>query len=164
MIDTGDAPAIKQRYYPISPAQQKIVDEELGKMLQLGVVEPSHSEWSSSILLLDYPDGTKRFCMGFRKVNLVTKKDAYPIPHVTSILDRLQDASYLSSLDIKSDYWQIPLDTSSKEKTAFTIPRRRLFQFVTIPFGLGNAPATWQRIVDNVLGPDLEPKMSTLMM
>lgn len=157
VIDTGDARAIKQRYYPISPARQKLVDEELDKMLKLGVIEPSHSEWSSPIILLDKPDGSKRFCVDFRKVNLVTKKDAYPLPHVTSILDRLRDARYLSSLDIKSAYWQIPLEHSSKEKTAFTIPGRGLFQFVTMPFGLSNAPATWQRFVDNVLGPELEP-------
>lgn len=158
-IDTGNAPAIKQRYYAISPARQKLVNDELDKMLELGIVEPSHSDWSSPILLVDKPDGSKRFCVDFRKVNAVSKKDAYPLPHVTSILDRLRDARYLSSLDIKSAYWQIPLDASSKEKTAFTIPGRGLFHFVTMPFGLCNAPATWQRFVDNVLGPELEPNV-----
>lgn len=159
IIDTGNVPAIKQRYYPISPARQKLVNEELDKMIELGVVEPSHSAWSSPILLVDKPDGSKRFCVDFRKVNAVSKKDAYPLPHVTSVLDRLRDARYLSSLDIKSAYWQIPLDPSSKEKTAFTIPGRGLFHFVTMPFGLCNAPATWQRFVDNVLGPELEPNV-----
>lgn len=156
-IDTGEAREIKQRYYAVSPARQKMINEELDKMLELGVVEPSQSGWSSPILLLDKPDGTKRFCVDFRKLNEVSKKDAYPLPQVTTILDRLREARYLSSLDIKSAYWQIPLEKESKEKTAFTIPGRGLFQFCTLPFGLCNAPATWQRFVDNVLGADLEP-------
>lgn len=156
-IDTGDAPAVKQRYYPMSPARQRMVCEELDKMLQLGVVEPSKSDWSSPILLVDKPDGSKRVCVNFKKLNSVSKKDAYPLPQVTTILDRLRDACYMSSLDIKSAFWQIPLDPSSREKTAFTVPGRGLFHFVTMPMGLSNAPATWQRFVDNVLGADLEP-------
>lgn len=126
-------------------------------MLDLGVVEPSSSAWSSPIILVDKQDGGQRFCVDFRKVNLVTKKDAYPLPKVTSILDRLRDARYLSALDIKSAYWQIGLEESSKEKTAFTIQGRGLFHFNVLPFGLHNAPATWQRLVDSVLGMDLEP-------
>lgn len=156
-IDTGDASPIKQRYYPMSPARLKLVYEELDKMLEQGIVEPSSSAWSSPILLVDKPDGGQRFCVDFRKVNLVTRRDAYPLPHVTSILDRLRDARFLSALDIKSAYWQIPLEESSKDKTAFTIQGRGLFHFNVLPFGLHNAPATWQRLVDNVLGMDLEP-------
>lgn len=156
-IDTDNAPAVKQRYYPMSPARQKMVSDELDKMLQLGVVEPSKSDWSSPILLVDKPDGSKRVCVNFKKLNSVSKKDAYPLPQVTTILDRLRDARYLSSLDIKSAFWQIPLDPSCREKTAFTVPGRGLFHFVTMPMGLSNAPATWQRFVDNVLGADLEP-------
>lgn len=128
-----------------------------GTMLSLGVVEPSLSAWSSPIMLLDKPDGSKRFIVDFRAVNTVSSKDAYPLPQVTSILDRLRDARYLSSLDIKSAYWQIELEENSKEKTAFAIPGRGLYQFVTMPFGLCGAPATWQRFVDTVLGFDLEP-------
>jgi hypothetical protein len=157
IIDTGDSPPIKQRYYPLSPARQKLVNEELDRMISLGVVEPSKSGWSSPIILLDKPDGSHRFVVDFRKVNAVTKRDAYPLPRVTSILDRLRQARYLSSLDIKSAYWQIPLQKESKERTAFTIPGRGLYHFNTMPFGLHNAPATWQRLIDQVLGVDLEP-------
>lgn len=156
-IDTGDAKPIKQRYYTISPARQKLVNTELDRMLKLNIVEPSKSPWSSPILLVDKPDGSKRFCVNFRAINAVTKPDAYPLPKVTHILDRLRDARFLTSLDIKSAYWQIPLDPNSKEKTAFTVPGRGLFQFLTMPFGLHNAPATWQRFIDSVLGPELEP-------
>jgi transposase InsO family protein len=156
VIDTGDAKPIKQRYYTMSPARQKLVEEELDKMLKLNIVEPSKSPWSSPIVLLDKPDGSKRFCINFKALNAVSKPDAYPLPKVTHILDRLRDARYLTSLDIKSAYWQIPLDPLSKEKTAFTVPGRGLFHFNVMPFGLHNAPATWQRFIDNVLGPELE--------
>lgn len=92
-------------------------------------------------------------------MNAVSKKDAYPLPQVTTILDRLRDARYLSSLDIKSAYWQIELEETSKERTAFAIPGRGLNQFVTMPFGLCGAPATWQRFVDTVLGANMEPNV-----
>lgn len=159
IIDTGTIQPIKQRYYPMSPARLNLVYNELNRMLNLGVVSPSKSAWSSPIVLVDKPDGSTRLCVDMRKVNAVTKRDAYPLPRVTTILDRLRDAKYLSSLDIKSAYWQIPLSKESKEKTAFTVPGRGLFEFNMMPFGLHNAPATWQRFIDAVIGADLEPNV-----
>jgi transposase InsO family protein len=157
-IVTSSAP-IKQRYYPISPAMQTIVNQELDKMLDLGVVEPSRSPWSSPILLVPKKDKTYRFCVDYRKLNQATERDAYPLPYVSQTLDKLRDARYLTSLDIKSAYWQIPMAESSRPYTAFTVPGRGLFQFRRLPFGLHNAPATWQRFIDQVLGADLEPKV-----
>lgn len=156
-IDTGTAEPIKQRYYPVSPAKQKLINEELDSMLAQGIVEPSKSAWSSPIVLLEKPDGSKRFVVDLRKVNQVTTRDAYPLPYVSSILDRLRDSNVLSSIDLKRAYWQVPLEESSKEKTAFTVPGRGLFHFTRMPFGLHNSPATWQRLIDKILGPDLEP-------
>lgn len=153
----SDSAPIKQRYYPVSPAMQKHIDLELDNMIKEGIVEPSQSSWSSPILMVPKKDGTFRFCVDYRRLNKVTKKDAYPIPYVSAILDRLKGAKYLSSLDIKSAYWQIPVEEASRDFTAFTIPGRGLFQFRRMPFGLTNAPATWQRLIDRVLGADLEP-------
>lgn len=147
---------IKQRYYPVSPYKQKIIDDEITKMLELGVIEPSKSAWSSPILLVPKGDQTYRFCVDYRALNKVTKKDAYPLPYVSAILDRLRGARYLSALDIKSAYWQIGVKEECREYTAFTVPNRGLYQFKRMPFGLTNAPATWQRFIDNVLGADLE--------
>ncbi|KAK9700984.1 Reverse transcriptase (RNA-dependent DNA polymerase) [Popillia japonica] len=155
-IETDSAP-IKQRYYPISPAMQKIVNQELDKMLAQGVVERSSSPWSSPILLIPKKDNTYRFCVDYRKLNAVTKRDAYPLPYVSHILDKLRDSKYLTTLDIKSAYWEIPMAEASKPYTAFTVPNRGLFQFKRMPFGLHNAPATWQRFIDRVIGADLEP-------
>lgn len=148
---------VKQRYYPVSPAIQVHIDAELKKMLADNIIEPSSSAWSSPILMVPKKDGGYRFCVDFRRLNKVTKKDAYPLPYVSGILDRLRGAKYLSSLDIKSAYWQIPMSACSREFTAFTIPGRGLFQFKRMPFGLTNAPATWQRLIDEVLQADLEP-------
>lgn len=95
--------------------------------------------------------------MDFRRLNAVTKKDAYLIPYVNSILDRLRDAKFLSSIDIKAAFWQVKVRGSDREKTAFTVPGRGLFHFIRMPFGLHGSPATWQRLIDRVLGADLEP-------
>ncbi|XP_023312215.1 uncharacterized protein LOC111692437 [Anoplophora glabripennis] len=151
------SPPIKQRYYPVSPVIQAQIDRELEEMLKQGIVEKSNSGWSSPILLVKKKDGGYRFCVDFRKLNKVTERDSYPLPYVTSTLDKLRDAHYLSSLDIKSAYWQVPMAESSKQFTAFTVPGRGLFQFRRMPFGLHNSPATWQRLIDRVLGADLEP-------
>lgn len=148
---------IKQRYYPVSPYKQKILDEEINKMLEMDVIEPSKSPWSSPVLLVPKGDNTYRFCVDYRGLNKVTKKDAYPLPYVSAILDRLRGARYLSSMDIKSAYWQVSVKEECRELTAFTVPSRGLYQFKRMPFGLANAPATWQRLIDKVLGVDLEP-------
>lgn len=156
VLQPGTKP-IKQRYYPVSPAKQKIIDQELQKMLDSGIIEPSKSAWSSPVVMVPKKDGTYRFCIDYRALNAVTQKDAYPLPYVSAILDRLSGAKYLSSLDIKSAYHQVGMKQTCREYTAFTVPGRGLYQFKRMPFGLTNAPATWQRLVDTVLGADLEP-------
>ena len=135
-IDTGDHRPIKQRYFCVSPAIQASMNTELDEMLRLGVVQPSNSAWSSPVVMTRKMDGTYRFCINFRKVNAITKKDAYPLPKINYILDRLRDARFLTTLDIKSAYWQVPMDPGSKEKTAFTVPGRGLYHFNRMPFGL----------------------------
>jgi transposase InsO family protein len=155
-IKTDSVP-IKQRYYPISPILQKHVDSELDKLLANDIAEPSTSAWSSPIILVKKKDDTYRFCVDYRRLNSVSLPDAYPLPQVSSILDKLRNAKYLTTLDIKSAYWQIPMAESSRPYTAFTVPNRGLFQFKRMPFGLHNAPATWSRLIDRVIGVDLEP-------
>ena len=154
-LEPGTRP-IKQRYYPVSPYKQQIMDQEIEEMLKLGVIEPSKSPWSSPVCLVRKKDDSYRFAIDFRKLNAKTKKDSFPIPYISAILDRLRDARYISSIDIKSAFWQVPLSQESQELTAFTVPGRNLYHFLRMPFGLTNAPATWQRIIDRVLGVDLE--------
>lgn len=127
-------------------------------MLQLGVIEESQSPWSSHVALVVKP-GKVRLCLDARKVNSVTVKDAYPLQLIDGILSRLPKARFITSLDLKDAFWQIPLDEASKEKTAFTVPGRPLYQFVTMPFGLCNAPQTMTRLMDKVIPPHLRTKV-----
>lgn len=151
-----NSPPIKQRHYPLSPSLQKQVNIELEKMLADGIIEPSTSPWASPIVLVRKTDGTYRFCVNYKKLNEVSEPDAYPLPFVSSTLDKLRDARYLTTLDIKSAYWQIPMAEESRPLTAFVVPTRGLFQFKRMPFGLHNSAACWQRCIDRVLGVDLE--------
>lgn len=151
------ATPIKQRYYPVNPVMQAHIDKELNEMLEQGIVERSNSPWSSPIVMVKKKDNSYRFCVDFRKLNAVTEKDAYAIPYVSHTLDKLSKAKYFSTIDIKSAFWQIKLDEDSKKYTAFTVPNRGLFHFNRLPFGLHNSSATFQRLIDSIIGPDLEP-------
>lgn len=151
-----NSPPIKQRYYPLSPALQKEVNLELENMLANDIIEPSSSPWSSPIVMIKKPDGHWRFCVDYRALNKVSLPDAYPLPYISSTLDKLRDARYLTTLDIKSAYWQIKVAPESRPLTAFTVPNRGLFQFKRMPFGIHSAPAVWQRLIDRVIGVDLE--------
>lgn len=162
-IDTGDSLPIKQRYYPISPAMQVHLNKELDKMLELGVVRESSSPWSSPVLLVKKSSGEFRLCFDGRKLNSVSKKDSYPLPYVNNILNKLRDARYLSSIDLKNAFWQIPLESSSIEKTAFTVPNRGLFEFVRMPFGLQNAAQAQQRLMDRIFPETLQPHIFTYL-
>ncbi len=118
----------------------------------MGVIEESHSDWASPIILVPKTDGSVRFCVDNRKVNAVSNFDAYPMPRVDELLDWLGTARIYSTLDLTKGYWQIPLSPLSKEKTVFTT-LFGLHQFVTHPFGLFGAPATFQQLMDKILRP-----------
>ena len=92
-------------------------------------------------------------------MNEVTEADAYPLPQISATLDKLRGARYLTTIDLKNGYWQVPLDPASRPITAFTVPGKGLLQFRVMPFGLHSAPATFQRLLDTVLGPELEPNV-----
>lgn len=159
-IDTADHKPIKQRYYPLSPIKQQALEKELDKMLSLGVVSPSQSPWNSPIVMVTKPNGDLRLCLDCRKLNSVSKPDAYPLPYISSILDQLRDAKYLTSIDLSAAYWQIPYDSElSAEKTAFTVPRRGLYQFNVMCFGLVGASATMQRLMDKLFGAEFDNKV-----
>lgn len=146
---------IKQRHRPLNPAMQEIVNLELDRMLKEGVVEPSTSPWNNPIVMVRKKDNKYRFCIDFRKVNEVSMKDAYPLPFINSILDKLREARFISTLDLRSSYWLIPLTDNSKPITAFTVPGRGLYQFKVLPFGLHSAPSTFQRLLDQIISPEM---------
>jgi len=150
VIDVGTNQPVKQRHYPVSPAVEKLMYAEVDRMLELGVIEESDSPWSSPVVLVRKP-GKVRLCLDSRKINSLTTKDAYPLPHIEGILSRLPKASFITSLDLKDAFWQIPLERSSRPITAFVIPGKNLYQFTVMPFGLCNAPQTMSRLMDRVI-------------
>lgn len=151
VIDTGDALPIKTKQYPLSPEKRASLGSELDRMLELGVVTPCESPWNNPVLLVQKSNGDWRFCLDCRKLNAVTKGDSYSIPYIPQILDSLKEAKFLTSIDLSSSFWQIPLHESSQEKTSFTVPGRGLYKFRVMPFGLSGAPARQQRLMDRLI-------------
>ncbi len=158
-IDTGDSPPVRSMRPPLwSPQIQKEVYAELDKMIAEDIIEPSNSPWVSPLVPVRKANGQLRLCLDSRKVNAVTVRDNYPLPHINRILGRLEKSKYLSSIDLTQAFHQIPLD-ETRVKTAFIIPGRGLYQYKRLPFGLVNSPMTMARCMDKVLGYDLEPKV-----
>ncbi|KAG7485602.1 hypothetical protein JOB18_014053 [Solea senegalensis] len=151
-IETSPGVTVRSRPYRLPEHKRKTVQAELQAMLEMGVIEESNSDWCCPIVLVRKSDGSIRFCVDYRRVNEVSKFDAYPMPRVDELLDRLGTARFFTTLDLTKGYWQIPLSLESREKTAFSTPYG-LYQFVTLPFGLFGAPATFQRLMDRVLRP-----------
>jgi len=145
-----EGPPIRQPLRRLPVALKDVVQDEVNKMLQQGVVQPSKSPWSSPVVMVMKKDGSWRFCVDFRKVNAVTHKDAYPLPRIDATLESLSGCQYFTTLDLASGYWQVELEEGDKEKTAFSTPDGH-FEFNVMPFGLTNAPATFQRLMQCVL-------------
>ena len=149
-IPTSDATPIKQPMRRVPVHMQEEVNKQLDMMLENDIIQPSTSPWASGIVLVRKKDGTKRFCIDYRRLNDVTTKDAYPLPRIDESLDQLAGATWFSCLDLSAGYWQVEVDPRDKQKTAFTT-RRGLFEYNVMPFGLCNAPATFERLMETVL-------------
>ncbi|GBN85459.1 Transposon Ty3-I Gag-Pol polyprotein [Araneus ventricosus] len=149
-INTGDHPPIKQypRRLPLSRKEE--ADHLVKEMVDNGIIEESSGPWASPIVLVKKKDGSTRFCVDYRKLNEITKKDSYPLPRIDDTLDALNGSQWFTTLDLKSGYWQVEIQPEDKEKTAFTTGQG-LWQFKVMPFGLCNAPATFERLMETVL-------------
>ena len=146
-IPTGDAPPVRQAVRRIPPHRRTVVQNLLDDMLQKDVIQPSSSPWAAPIVLVQKKDGSTRFCVDYRKMNEVTRKEAYPLPRIDATLDTLAGSQWFSTLDMLSGYWQVEVDEPDRPKTAFCTTEG-LFEFKVMPFGLCNAPATFQRLMD----------------
>ena len=149
-IDTGSTRPIRCNPRKLSPKKIKIQQELVDKMLEEGQIEHSVSAWSAPTVLVTKKDGTTRFCVDYRRLNNSTKKDAFPLPRIDDSLNSLSAQSWFSTLDLASGYWQVTLSEDAKPKTAFAT-HSGLFQFAVMPFGLCNAPATFERLMSQVM-------------
>ena len=150
-LDTQGHDPIRSRPIRRSQANHAIADEELQKLLGAGLIVPSRSPWASPLLIVKKKDGSNRVVIDYRRLNSITKKDSYPLPRIDDTLDRLGGAQYFSAMDLISGYWQIDLPPEDQEKCAI-ITEKGLFQPTCMPQGLTNAPATFQRAMDAVMG------------
>lgn len=150
-IDTGDAIPVKQRQYKLGVAEREAVKKWVGEMRQAGLIQASKSPWCSPLLCVRKPDGTFRVCMDARKLNELTVKDAYPVHNVQDNLEQLRGSVLFSTMDLLSGFWQVSLDENSREKTAVSTPLG-LFEHIVMPMGLCNAPQTFTRTMDGILG------------
>lgn len=148
-IDVGDSPPIKQHPYRVNPDKRRRLKQQVEYMMQHNIAEPSNSAWSSPCLLVK-TNGEDRFCTDFRKINGVTKPDCYPLPRMEDCVDHVGGARFVTKLDLLKGYWQVPLTERAKEISAFVTPDDFL-QYTVMPFGMRNAPATFQRLMNLVL-------------
>jgi transposase InsO family protein len=145
----GAKPVHSQPYRAGTRARE-IEKAEIEKMLAQGVIEPATCEWASPIVMVPKPDGSLRFCVDYRKLNAITVPDTYPLPRMDECIDSLGEAAIFTTLDCNSGYWQIPVDPADRDKTTFT-SHYGIYRFIRLPFGLRNAPGTFQRAVDIIL-------------
>ena len=134
-MDVGDSAPIKQHPYSLSPMKKELLDKEVQYILKNDIVEESQSNWSSPCILVPKHDGGFRFCTDFRKVNDKTKSDSFPIPRIADCIDQIGNAKFVSTFDMLKGYWQVPLTQRARK----------------MPFGMKNAPATFQRMVNKLV-------------
>jgi hypothetical protein len=119
-------------------------------MLKEGVIEPSDAEWSSPVVLIPKTDGSLRICVDYRSLNAVTQRDDNPLPRLEECIDSLGNARFFMTLDCNAGFWQIGVHPESRDKTSFKC-QAGFFRFRRMPFGLRNAPVTFQRVLGLIL-------------
>lgn len=149
LIDSNVKP-VKQYAYRTNPETGRKQKEFIQEMLEAGVIYPSHSSWASPVLCVPKANGELRFCTDFRKVNKLIKSDVFPLPRIDDLLDKMSGCRYFSTLDLKSAFWQIPIEKKSRHLTAF-VCQGQLYEYAKTPFGLKTSPAVFQRNMELVI-------------
>ena len=140
-VDVRDSAPIKQHSYWVGPMKKELLDKEVKYMLKNDIIE---------CIFVPKHDGGFQFCTGFRKVNDKTKSDSFLIPRITDCIDQIGNAKFVSRFDMLKGYWQVPITQLAREISAFVTPSG-LYQYKDMPFGMKNAPATFKRMVNNLV-------------
>jgi len=148
---TSGARPRRAQPYRASHASREVITKEVQRQRDLWAIEPMSAEWAFAVVLVPKPDGTMRFCVDYRQLNEVTVRDVYPLPRMDDCLDFLGDAKVFSTLDCNSRYCQIPVADEDRDKTTF-VCQEGGHRYIRLLFGLSNAPATFQRAIDMILG------------
>ncbi|XP_077993259.1 uncharacterized protein LOC144447231 [Glandiceps talaboti] len=149
-VDVGNATPVKQHPYRMNPMKLEHLRNEVKYMLDNDIIEPSYSAWSSPCVLVPKPGNCYRFCTDYRRVNTLSKTDSYPLPRIDDCIDKIGNAKFVSKFDLLKGYWQIPLTDRAREVSAFVTPDG-LYEYKVMPFGMKNAPATFQRLINRVI-------------
>ena len=153
-VDVGDSAPIKQHPYRVSPMKRELLDKEVQYMLENDIIEESQSNSSSPCILVPKHGGGFRFCtfvlIDFRKVNDKTKSDSFHIPRIADFIYQICNAKFVGTFDMLKGYWQVPLTQRAREISAFVTPSG-LYQYKVMLFGMKNAPATFQRMVNKLV-------------
>ena len=152
VIELLDTEPFKERFRCIAPPLVEEVREHIQEMLDGGAIRPSQSPWCNAVVLVRKKDGGLRFCIDFRRLNRQTKKDAFPLPRMQETMESMVGARLFSTMDLKSGFWQVKMAKESQQYTAFTVGSMGVYEFLRMPYGLCNAPATFQRLMQNCLG------------
>ena len=151
VLKDPDTAPFKERFCRIPPPQVEEVREHLKLMLEVGAIHLSNSPWCTVVVLVRRKDGSLQFCIDFRKLNSLTRKDSHLLPRIGKTLDSLVGSAIYSTFDLTSGFWQVPMAEESKQYTAFTLGSMSLFECDRMPFGLCDALATFQRLMQNCL-------------
>ena len=142
VIITEDVHPIKKHAYRAAPRENEFMEKEINEILKQDLIQPSTSPWLFPVVIVKKKNGQLRFCVNYKPLNDVTKKDNYPLPWIDEILDSLNEAQWFTMLDLASGYWQIKMRPEDQEKTAFII-KYGTYEFKVMPFGLCNISATF---------------------
>ena len=142
----------KERFRRIAPPLVDEVRQHIQEMLDSGTIRPSQSPWCNAMVQVRKKDGSLRFCIDFRRLNARTKKDAYPLSRMQETMESMVGTQHFSCMDLKSGFWQVKMAEESRQYTAFTVGSMSVYEFLCMPYGLCNAPATFQHLMQNCLG------------
>ena len=148
---TDDTP-FKERFRWIPPLMVEEVRNHLREMLESGAIRQSQSAWCNTVILVRKKDGSLCFCIDLQHLNAHMKKDSYPLPQIQEALESLVGTGHFSCLDLRSGFWQIKMDEALKQYTAFTMGNLGFFECDRMPFGLCNAPVTFQQLMQICMG------------